>query len=53
MKPIIYLEITKNGKEIKELLLKNHYKLFHFINGKLEVVDGELPHTSILAKPLT
>ena len=52
MKPIIYLEITKNEKEIKELLLKNHYTLFHFFNGKLEVIDGELPHTSVLAKPL-
>jgi len=53
MKPIIYLEITKNEKEIRELLLENHYTFFHFLNGKLEVVDGEFPHTSILAKPLS
>ena len=30
MKPIIYLEITKNEKEIRELLLENQYTFFHF-----------------------
>ena len=52
MKPILYLEITKNGKEIRDLLLSYNYTLFHFMNGKLKKLEDELPCTSVVAKPL-
>jgi len=50
IKPILYLEITKDEEEIKKLLLRNNYELFHFFNCKLQLIDKELPRTSILAK---
>ena len=52
MKRILYLEITKNGKEIRDLLLSCNYTFFHFMNGKLKKLEDQLPYTSILAKPL-
>ena len=52
MKPILYLEITKNGNEIRDLLLSYNYTLSHFMNGKLKKLEDELPYTSIVAKPL-
>jgi len=52
MKPILYLEITKDEKEIRELLLSYNYVLFHFLNGKLIKIEDKLPYTSIIAKPL-
>lgn len=52
MMPIIYLEITRKEKEIRDLLLNNNYSLFHFFNGKLQPIDKEILNTSILAKPM-
>ena len=51
MKPIIYLEITRKEKEIRDLLLNYNYSLFHFVNGKLTPIGKEILNTSIVAKP--
>ena len=52
MKPILYLEITKDEKDIRELLFKHDYAIFHFLNGHLEALNEKLPYTSVVAKPL-
>ena len=52
MKPILYLEITKDEKDIRELLFKHDYEIFHFLNGHLESLNEKLPYTSVVAKPL-
>ncbi len=52
MKPILYLEITRDEKDIRELLVKHDYAIFHFLNGQLKVLKEKLPYTSVVAKPL-
>ena len=50
-RPMIYLEVTRKEKEIRNLLHKNNYLIYHFLNKKLEIAPKNLLSTSILAIP--
>ena len=51
-RPIIYLEITRKEKEIREFLIDNNYSLHHFSQGKLIPLKENVSPDSIVAKPL-
>ena len=51
-RPIIYLEITRKEKEIREFLIDNNYSLHHFSHNKLIPLKKNVSPDSIVAKPL-